>query len=234
MKYTQYSRKTRGSSAFYIIIALCLVLIGVAAWIGFTKIDSNKPKDNLSSMDQSFENSMKEYTSDTPSYNSSENNIINFTESDSANQEVNDQEYVSKSETVKEKAYSMPVNGEILKDFNSETLQYSATFGDMRIHTAVDIACSEGTLVSAVSDGRVIEIDTTADFGKCVTIDHGDNLVIKYCGLKNITCEKDTSVRMGDSIGAVGTIPAECADQTHLHIETYESGKAVSILKFFP
>ena len=49
----------------------------------------------------------------------------------------------------------------------------------------------------------------------------------------NITAEKDTSVRMGDNIGAVGTIPCECSDQSHLHIEAFENGESVSILKFF-
>ncbi len=234
MKYSQYSRKNKGNSAFYIIIALCLVAIGIAAWIAVTRIDTKKPKDNLSSMDQNFQSSMQEYTNDTSSYNSSENDIVNFTESNPTAEEVKKQEYEKKTPSKKEKAYTMPVNGEILKDFSTKELQYSSTFGDMRIHAAVDIGCNEGTLISAVADGKVIDIETTADYGKCVTIDHGDNLVIKYCGLKNITCEKDTSVRMGDSIGAVGTIPCECSDQSHLHVEAYESGKAVSIFKFFP
>ena len=235
MKYTQYSRKRKGSSAFYIVIALCLVLIGVAAWFAFSKINTAQPKDNLSSMESQFESSMEEYTQDNSSYNSNkQNSVIDFTESNPAGEEVSDQEYVSKTETKKEKSYTLPVNGEILKDFSLETLQYSATYGDMRIHAAVDIACSEGTLISAVSDGKIQDIETTTDYGKIVTIDHGDGLVIKYCGLKNITCEKDTAVHMGDSIGAVGTTPCECADQSHLHIEAFESGKAVSILKFFP
>ncbi len=234
MKYTQYSRKKKGSSAFYIVIALCLILVGIAAWFAFTKVETNEPKSNLSSMESQFESSMEEYTNDVESYTDSEQNgVLDFTESNPANEEVADQEYVSKTETVKEKAYTMPVNGDILKDFNLETLQYSATYGDMRIHAAVDIACSEGTLISSVSDGKIQDIETTVDFGKIVTIDHGDGLVIKYCGLKNITVEKDTAIRMGDSIGAVGTIPCECSDQSHLHIEAYENGQSISILKFF-
>ncbi len=234
MKYTQYSRKKKGSSAFYIVIALCLVLVGVAAWFAFTRVDTTEPKGNLSSMESQFESSMDEYTDDTPSYNDNENEgVLDFTESDTANEQVTDQEYVSKPEPVKEKAYTMPVNGEILKDFSTNALQYSATYGDMRIHAAVDISCSEGTLISSVSDGRIQDIETTADYGKIVTIDHGDGLVIKYCGLKNITVEKDTAIRMGDSIGAVGTIPCECSDQSHLHIEAFENGKSISIFKFF-
>jgi murein DD-endopeptidase MepM/ murein hydrolase activator NlpD len=103
----------------------------------------------------------------------------------------------------------------------------------MRIHAAVDIAAAEGTLISAMTDGIVKEIETSAEYGKCITIDHGDGLMVKYCGLKNITAQKDTSVKMGDSIGAVGTVPCECSDQSHLHIEAFKDGKAVSVLSFF-
>lgn len=234
MKYTQYSRNKKGSSAFYIIIALCLVLVGVAAWFAFTRMDTAKPKGNLSSMESEFESNIDEYTDNNDSYTDSEpQDVLDFTESDTASEEITNEEYVSKKETVKEKAYSMPINGEILKDFSTSALQYSSTYGDMRIHAAVDIACSEGTLVGACTDGKIQDIEETSDFGKIVTIDHGDGLVIKYCGLKNITVEKDTAVRMGDSIGAVGTIPCECSDQSHLHLEAYQNGKSISILKFF-
>ncbi len=234
MKYTQYSRNKKGSSAFYIVIALSLVLVGAAAWFAFTRMDTAKPKQNLSSMESQFESSMDEYTDDVESYTDSEPNApLDFTESNPTGEKVTDEEYTSKTETVKEKAYTMPVNGDILKDFSLEALQYSATYGDMRIHAAVDIACSEGTLISSVSDGKIQDIETTADYGKIVTIDHGDGLVIKYCGLKNITVEKDTAIKMGDSIGALGTIPCECSDQSHLHIEAFENGKSISVLKFF-
>lgn len=233
MKYTQYSRKKRGSSAFYIIIALCLITVGFAAWFGFSTLN-REPQNNLSSMENQFssdinqnQNNNKEYNSNNSSYNSS----INNSNTNSSNQKPQNQ--TASVEAQKVKAYSMPVNGEILKDFSTKTLQYSATYNDMRIHAAVDIACHEGTLVSAVSDGKVQSIENSAEFGKTVTINHGDGLVIKYCGLKNVTAEKDTSVRMGDSIGAVGTVPSECSDQSHLHIEAFLNGKSVSILDFF-
>ncbi len=239
MKYTQYSRNKKGSSAFYIIIALCLIVVGAAAWFGFSSMnDNNKAEKNLSSMESQFESEMDQYQNDIDEY---ESDVQSYTESeDDSSYDANEsgkvedaEDHTASAEAQKVKAYSMPVNGEILKDFNTKALQYSATYNDMRIHAAVDIACHEGTLVSAVADGKVQDIENSAEFGKTVTIDHGDGLVIKYCGLKNITAEKDTAVRMGDSIGAVGTIPCECSDQSHLHIEAYENGKSISILKFF-
>ncbi len=234
MKYTQYSQKKKGNSAFYITIAMCLVLIGVAAWFAFTRVNNNDVQ-KITSDNSSNPITSSEYNSGTESYTESEpETSSNIVSSDPAAGKAEKEKYTSsKQPAKKEKAYSLPVNGEILKDFSLKTLQYSSTYNDMRIHAAVDIACSEGTLVSAAADGKIQDIENTSDFGKTVTIDHGDGLVIKYCGLKNVTVEKDTAIKMGDSIGAVGTIPCECSDQSHLHLEAYENGKAVSLLKFF-
>ena len=225
MKYTQYSQKKKGNSAFYITIALCLFFIGVAAWFAFSRVDnSNIQKAEYNNSKPPI--ASNEYNSSNSSYNE---NTVSETPSNPTDEKVKNEEYTSKTETVKktvkkQKSYCLPVNGEILKDFSLDTLQHSATFGDMRIHAGIDIACSEGTLVSAVTDGKIQDISETADLGKTVTIDHGDGLIIKYCGLKNITAEKDTAVKMGDTIGAVSTVPSECSDQSHLHIEAYENG----------
>lgn len=232
MKYTQYSQNKKGNSAFYITIAMCLVLIGVAAWFALTGVEK-KDIDKISS-DYSRPITSSEYNSSNPSYIESRPDTSSIiSSSDPASGKAEKEEYTESKKPVKPKAYALPVNGEILKDFSLKALQYSATYNDMRMHAAVDIACNEGTLVSATADGKIQDIENTADYGKIVTIDHGDGLVIKYCGLKNITVEKDTAVKLGDSIGAVGTIPCECSDQSHLHIEAYENGKSVSILKFF-
>lgn len=228
MKYTQYAHKKKGNSAFYITIALCLVILGVIAFIAFNNIDTDDQKMPKNS---STPFTSSEYNSSNSSYINSESEIP----SNPTDNEVKNEEYKteSKAKAKKVKAYSLPVNGEILKDFSLKALQYSATFNDMRIHPAVDIACAEGTLVSAAADGKVQSVEDTADLGKVVTIDHGDGLIIKYCSLKNVTVKKDTAVKMGDSIGAVGTVPCECSDQSHLHIEAFKNGKSISILKFF-
>ena len=234
MKYSNYSRKRSGNSVYYIIIALSLVLVGVAAWFAVTRITTkNNVENDVSSIESKVESKVEEYSSDIDSYIESEPTLPPEDDSDNTTSDNENTDQTTSAETPKIKAYTMPVNGEILKDFSTETLQYSATYNDMRIHAAVDIATSEGTLVSACSDGIVKEIENSAEYGKTVIIDHGDGLVIKYCGLKNITAQKDTSVRMGDTIGAVSTVPSECTDQSHLHLEAYQNDKPISILNLF-
>ena len=234
MKYTQYSSKKRGNSAFYIILAVCLSVIGIAAWFAFSKM-ADTPSDMTSEKENSSIQNNSEYNSNNSSYNeNSDNNIITPPQSAiPSTPTAQEPEDIPYSDPATEKLYTMPVNGEILKDFSLNTLQYSATYGDMRIHNAVDISCKDGTLVSACSDGKVQAIEQSAALGQVVTIDHGDGLVIKYASLKNLTVKNGDKVKTGDTIGAVSTVPNECADQSHLHIEAYKNGKDISILTLF-
>ncbi len=226
MKYSQYSSNKKGNSAFYIIIAFCLVIIGVAAWFAFSRMNAEPQTQSVP--ESSRENDSKEYSSDNSSYNNSSDMMpetpSEMMPSDIVNETVESEPYTPP------KSYALPVNGEILKDFSADTLQYSATFGDMRIHNAVDIACADGTVVTACTDGKVQSIEDSASLGKVVTIDHGDGLIIKYAALKDIAVKNGQNIKMGDRLGVVTTVPSECEDQSHLHIEAFENGKSISVL----
>lgn len=243
MKYSQYSRERKGNSAFYIILAICLLIVGVTAWLAFSSFNDTNTNINPNAKNDTSQNS-SEYNSNTSSYNESENQngigqIPQDGIDDGINQvppteptadEVEDEPYTP-PEVVK--SYTMPVNGDILKEFNATALQYSATYGDMRIHNGVDITCTEGTIVSACTDGTVQSVEQSPTFGGVVTIDHGDGLVIKYASLKDITVKSGDTVSTGDTIGAVSAVPCECEDQSHIHLEAYRSGAGFSILSLF-
>lgn len=129
------------------------------------------------------------------------------------------------------KVFSMPVEGEILKKFSATELQYSKTFGDMRLHSGIDIACKKGTAVSACADGKVLTIDDNGQFGMTITIDHFNGITARYSALENITLKEGDKIKAGDIIGEVTTIPSECNDPEHLHFEVYKNGVAVSPLE---
>lgn len=231
MNYSENSSKKKGNTAFYIILIVCLVIIGIAAWFAFSNMGNNTPN-----TESDMQNS--EYNNDNSSYNKNEddigNNIDDGADNMIANEPTADEvEDVPYTGPVSEKAYTMPVNGDILKDFSTSTLQYSATYGDMRIHSAVDISCKENTIVSACTDGTVQSIEKSATLGNTVTIDHGDGLVIKYAALNNVTLKSGDSVKCGEKLGTVTTVPSECEDQSHLHIEVFKDGKSISILSLF-
>ena len=176
-------------------------------------------------------NNSSEYESSPPSYNDNSTNqtpsdfVSQIVPSTPTNDEVENQPY--------EKSYVMPINGEILKDFSNDTLQFSQTFGDMRLHTAVDIASKEGTFISAITDGKVQSVEESSTLGKVITIDHGDGLIVKYAAVKDVKIKKGDTVKTGDLIGSVATVPSESSDQPHLHIEATLNNKPISIMQFF-
>lgn len=233
MTYTPYSSNKKGNYVFYIIIIVALLLIAVVAWIGLSNM-SDPTTDPDTSMNETpnldDDNNSQEYESNDSSYNDSipstpDDIISEVMPSTPTDDTVKDEPYT--------KSYTMPVNGEILKDFSTDTLQYSQTFGDMRLHPAVDIACKEGTFISSLADGKVLSVEESGTLGNVITLDHGDGLIVKYACVKDAKVKAGSTVKGGDLIGTVGTIPCESSDQPHLHIEATKNGKPVSIMTFF-
>lgn len=226
MKYSEYRSQSRfkGSAAFYIIIAFCLIAIGGAAWFAAASINKrDMPKTESGEVPNSSY------------YSSPESSIISdppaVTPSEEVGKAVSDEPYSSEQTATESKEdnsysviFSMPVGGEVIKDYSEKQLQYSATYGDMRIHTGIDIACEDGTSVSAAGDGRVTAVEESSFLGNTVTIDHGNGITTKYAALKNIKVKEGDKVTAGDIIGTVTTVPGECADQSHLHFEVFKNG----------
>ncbi|MBQ8532504.1 MAG: M23 family metallopeptidase [Clostridia bacterium] len=231
MKYTESShdRKSAVNTGLYVIIGLCLLIIGGASWFALTRGDDNDTTPSVSSSNPSA------YSTPSTSYNES---VLEppYTTSTPIADTVSDQPYSSESETSSKTetqtvVFTMPVQGEILKKHSDSELQYSATYGDMRLHTGIDIACKKGTSVSACSDGTVTSIELNTTYGNVVTIDHKNGITVKYACLDNLKIENGATVKAGDIIGTVGTVPAECMDEEHLHLEVLKNGKSVEPLK---
>lgn len=233
MKYSEYHSKPKftGSAAFYIIIACCLIAIGGASW--FAAANINKRENSSKGESESS------YSSDNSRFESSSMpEISNPTTSQEAGKAVSDEPYSSKEETAAENTqspatavvFSMPVQGEIIKGYSEKELQYSATFTDMRIHTGLDIACEDGTAVSAAGDGKVLSVDESGTLGTAVTIEHSGSITTKYASLKGVKVKVGDKVSAGDIIGTVTAVPSECADQSHLHFEAYKDGHAADPL----
>ena len=227
LKYTQdYKRpKFRFGTGFYVLVALCFIIIGSASWFMLSSYTKNRtvPKSQNGS----------EYRDKTSSYNESvPQNPVN--EAEDVAQNVSSEPYSSPKNTVSAPAkisFTMPVQGRISKDYSSDRLQYSATFGDMRLHKGIDIECEKGTAVSACADGTVLSVTNDAMFGTVLEIDHKNGIVVKYAALDDVKLKESDAVKMGDIIGKVATVPCECNDKSHIHIEVLKDGKQLSPLK---
>lgn len=232
MNYTPYSSNKKGNYVFYIIIVVALIVIAAVAWIGLSNMNDNSTDPDTSMNENSKPNNdnSQEYNSNDSSYNDSipenpKDFVSDIMPSKPTDDTVSNEPYA--------KSYTMPVNGDILKDFSLDTLQFSQTFGDMRLHPAVDIACKEGTFISALTDGKVLSVEESVSLGNVITIDHGDGLTVKYACVKDAKVKAGDKVKSGDLIGKVGTIPNECSDQSHLHLEATKNDTPISVMEFF-
>ncbi len=230
MNYTEkYSnKKHRIGTGFYIVVACCLLGIGGASWFALSNYSADTP---LVSSEES-----SEYNGNNTSYNESESSVLEENKpTEDVAEQVSDEPYTSEENVSSApstvRSFTMPVQGEILKDHSADTLQFSATYGDMRLHCGVDIACEKGTAVSSCSDGTVLSVELNTSYGNIVTVDHGDGIKVKYCALDNLEIKENSKVKTGDIIGTAATIPAECSDKSHIHIEVIKDGKNVSPLE---
>lgn len=252
MKYNEriHREKKKLSASFYIVVASCLLIIGGASWFAVANYERNATTSSNFQKSESYDNNINSYTENTTSTPITETptesvaeplqNVEKPTESkaptpesavSSKPQSVTSSKSESKPTTPKFQ-YTMPVEGDILK-FPSETqLQYSKTYNDMRLHKGIDIACKKGTPVNACADGTILSIEESQTLGTTVTIDHGAGVAVKYSAIEKPKFSVGDSVKMGDVIGNASTVPSECKDKSHIHIEILRNGKYVDLSAF--
>jgi murein DD-endopeptidase MepM/ murein hydrolase activator NlpD len=126
-----------------------------------------------------------------------------------------------KQETKKELSFTMPVEGEISREFAKDSLVHSETLKEWVTHMGIDIKADKTTVVKAAESGIVKSIKNDPRYGLTIVIDHGDGIQTIYANL--LTSEfvvEGENVEKGQSIGTVGnTAVFEIADEPHLHFE---------------
>ncbi len=225
MKETKKSVVSRffSGKGFYMVLAGCLIAVGVAAW---SAVDAVKNYTEAPS-----------YSDEPQSYNSSETPKVE----EPVQNEVSDQPYSEPEKPSDDSKptdtspvatyFVMPLSGNISKGYDSKTLQYSETFGDIRLHLGLDIEGEIGASIVACGDGIVDKIYNDAALGTVIEINHGNGLVAKYCGMdETVLVKEKQQVTPNQKLGTLGGVPNESADSTHLHFEMYKNGVIVSPL----
>ena len=105
-------------------------------------------------------------------------------------------------------ASTQPVSGRVLNSYSGDELVYSKTLGDWRTHNGVDYAASRGAEVTAPAAGKVVETGTT-----------------------DAKVKKGDTVSAGQTIGKVGSVSCECAEESHIHLEVMEGEKYLDPIK---
>jgi len=112
---------------------------------------------------------------------------------------------------------------------------YSITLNEFRSdHMGADISAEIGENVKAAMDGKIEKVYDDGKLGKCVVINHGNNIKTVYANLDdNVSVKAGTSVKKGAVIGKVGkTAKFEIEDKPHLHFEIWQNGKTIDPAKY--
>lgn len=145
--------------------------------------------------------------------------------------EVTEETSVNKDTLPFTGSFCLPLSNEILKDYSDGEMVSSKTMGDWRVHNGIDFTGSDGCEIFAIQSGNVTSVYDDEMWGTVIEIDHGNEMIAKYCGLKkDSTVKKGDAVKKGQTIAKLGTIPVEEADGSHLHLEITVNGKNVDPL----
>ena len=211
---------------FYIALAVSLVAVGGAAWLGVNSaIDQlASDEDKTPSQNQIVDNDEWKLPSDFE---------VNKPQSDvpaskpEASSEPASSEEPEPANTAVEQGCILPLKGEVINPFSGDKVVKSKTLDQWCMHTGVDISAAIGTPVKAMSAGVVKEVFDDTQMGTQVKIEHPNGLISYYANLKPaVTVKVGQSVKLGDVIGEVGETAAnERADGEHLHFGVMQNGE---------
>ncbi len=155
-------------------------------------------------------------------------NIANESD-EQAGIEKNDAEITNNEEPVEDPTFTIPVEGEIVKQYGKDKLIYSDTLKEWTTHLGIDIKADKTTVVKASADGAVKSIKNDPRYGLTVVIEHQNGFSSVYSNL--LTAEfvvVGETVKSGQTIGTVGNSATfEILDDAHLHFELLKDGNSV-------
>ena len=128
-------------------------------------------------------------------------------------------------------ASTQPVSGRVLNSYSGDELVYSKTLGDWRTHNGVDYAADRGAEVTAPAAGKVVETGTDDKWGPVVAIEDASGRIWRVCGTTDAKVKKGDTVSAGQTIGKVGSVSCECAEESHIHLEVMEGEKYLDPIK---
>ncbi|MDP4121198.1 MAG: M23 family metallopeptidase [Bacillota bacterium] len=236
---------------FYIAFAVCIIAIGAAAWITYGSVmnyikPANVPKTSSSDNVQSklvntpvsgIIVTPTDTTYPDPTVPPSQSNTLVTTNASTATgiEASTNPSTSPNANTTNNEVSSLiyPIkNGTVLKAFSGDTLVYNKTFNDWEAHTGTDFNAAKDTEVKAMADGKVVSIYKDSLLGETIEINHGNGIIAYYSGLLTDTLvSKGDSVKQGDTIGKVGTVPSESSDASHVHVAVKQNGKWVDLMQ---
>lgn len=228
---------------FYIVLFLCVAVIGVSAYFLFT--DRGADVEDVSGTESEIGEVVAPQNEDPemviPPVTDEVEEPEVAAEPDESLEKATDTEETGSwteknAETAVTAQFIWPLNGEIDLPYSVTALIYNKKLGDWRTHDGVDISAPIGTQVVAVSAGQVISVESDDMGGMTVVIEHAGGLRSMYSNLAEVptVCAGD-NVMTGEVIGAVGaTASGETKENPHLIFKMTLDGQSVNPSDYLP
>ena len=173
MKRTERILSFVKRNAFYMVLALCIVAVGVSVVLML----ANEPDGSLGTGDDipSIEEPVDK-PDETPS------DPVDKPD-ETPSDPVDKPDDTTNTPVDKPIVFDMPVKDVVSIGEFSETMVFNSTLGRYSTHKAIDFFASEGTDVFAVYDGTIADVQSTLLKGTTITIDHGNGLKTVYNSL---------------------------------------------------
>lgn len=220
---------------FYIVLALCVAVIGISAWsiLDGDSAVRNDNQPNISLQEKPSVNADKDRNGDAVAPEVKDDGIKDTNADEEAESVV-----VMESGNVwsEQATWVWPVKGGLEREYSVEALAYDVTMADWRTHDGIDIAANAGEVVVAAADGTVESVEKDELYGTTVVISHGNGIKTVYSNLAETpTVEVGDEVKAGDVIGSVGdTAICEIGEPAHLHFSMSKDGKSINPMEYMP
>ena len=238
---------------FYIVLLLCVAVIGVSAWSMLSGGGTNTSAgDDLLPVSGSVEEETVATWSTTPPATAAPATPAptpNETPSETAGAETAEvveepvtatismpEDPVEVSLSAGQNYFIWPVSGTVENGYSMTALVFDRTMQDWRTHDGLDIAADLGAQVRAAANGKVTNVYFDERLGTTVVISHNGGLESVYANLAGTPAvATGDQVGVGQVIGAVGdTALYEVGEVCHLHFAMALDGVSVDPNEYLP
>lgn len=220
-------KQSQSAKVLFCVVCISIIALSVIVYFVSQPKSSGSVNENTTIVEESTE-VQKRVTSVTETSTAAKTTVAQTTKKSSTTEKITMQQ---DSENIPYKSfYQYPIGEGKTQKTYSEDLRYDETMEDYRAHTGVDFAGEKGEVVSAINKGIVTAVYEDHLYGTVVEVDHGGKLVAKYCGLEKADVSEGEHIKMGQSVGKLGSIPCESAQNSHLHLEIRVKSKLVDPL----
>ncbi len=107
----------------------------------------------------------------------------------------------------------------MLNGYSGDELVYNKTLGDWRTHNGIDYACAKDAASPKPHGGHGGAGQVDGSWGPAVAIKDSAGRVWRLCGVASPAVKEGETVSAGQTLGKVGSVSCECAEESHIHLE---------------